>query len=149
TAFADHVIIANHIWEKKLKQRSVPPAKCTAVMNYPDRNIFHRRGRTRNDGKFIITYPGTINWHQGLDIAVRAFAKIKDQAPQAEFHIYGTGPTAEGLAGLIRELHVEDRVLLKGYRTLYDIAVEIENADLGVVPKRNDPFGDEAFSTKI
>jgi glycosyltransferase involved in cell wall biosynthesis len=25
----------------------------------------------------------------------------------------------------------------------------MENADLGVVPKRNDPFGDEAFSTKI
>ena len=30
--FADHVIVANHIWHKKLIQRSVPPRKCTPIM---------------------------------------------------------------------------------------------------------------------
>ena len=29
------------------------------------------------------------------------------------------------------------------------IAEVMANADLGIVPKRNDPFGGEAFSTKI
>lgn len=30
-----------------------------------------------------------------------------------------------------------------------DVARIMENADLGIVPKRTDGFGDEAFSTKI
>jgi len=45
--FADHVIIANDIWRGKLLDRSVPADKCTAILNFPDRSIFARQGRTR------------------------------------------------------------------------------------------------------
>jgi len=46
--------------------------------------------RSRGNGKFLITYPGSLNWHQGVDGRhQRRFAKIKDQMPDAEFHIYG------------------------------------------------------------
>ncbi len=148
-AFADHVIIANDIWREKLVQRSVSSDKCSAILNFPDRAIFFRRGRTRTDGKFVITYPGTLNWHQGVDIAIRAFAGIKDDAPNTEFHIYGTGPGLEYLMALAHELGLDGRVKFMGSRKLRDIAIEIENADLGIVPKRSDSFGNEAFSTKI
>jgi len=53
------------------------------------------------------------------------------------------------LAELIAELHIGDRVLLHDAMDTRSIARVIENADLGVVPKRRDGFGDEAFSTKI
>lgn len=148
-AFADHVIIANDIWREKLVQRSVHPEKCSAILNFPDRAIFFRRGKTRTDGRFVITYPGTLNWHQGVDIAIRAFARIKDVVPNAEFHIYGTGPGQEFLIALAHELGLNGRVKFLGARKLRDIAIEIENADMGVVPKRSDSFGNEAFSTKI
>ncbi len=42
---ADHVIIANHIWEQKLASRSVAPAKLTTIINYPDTTIFYPRKR--------------------------------------------------------------------------------------------------------
>lgn len=148
-AFADHVIIANDIWREKLVRRSVTPDKCSAILNFPDRSIFFQRGKTRADGKFVIAYPGTLNWHQGVDIAIRAFASIKEVVPNAEFHIYGTGPGQELLITLARELGLNGRVKFQGMRKLRDIATEIENADLGVVPKRSDSFGNEAFSTKI
>lgn len=148
-AFADHVIIANDIWREKLIRRSVNSKKCSAILNFPDRTIFFRRGKTRNDGKFVITYPGTLNWHQGVDIAIRAFALIKDNVPNAEFHIYGTGPGQDALIALTNELGLEDRIKFLGVRKLREIAAEIENADMGVVPKRGDSFGSEAFSTKI
>ena len=93
-------------------------------------------------------YPGTLNWHQGVDIAIRAFAAIKDAAPNAEFHIYGVGPAEESLRSLAESLGLNERVKFGGTRELRDVASLMENADLGVVPKRNDPFGDEAFSTK-
>jgi glycosyltransferase involved in cell wall biosynthesis len=147
-AFADHVIIANDIWRDKLLLRSVPADKCTAILNFPDRSIFARQGRTRSDERFVMLYPGTLNWHQGLDIAIRAFAAIKDAAPNAEFQIYGVGPAEDSLRSLVADLGLDGRVRLNGSREIRDVASLMENADLGVVPKRDDPFGDEAFSTK-
>ena len=94
-------------------------------------------------------YPGTLNWHQGLDLAIRAFGRISDQVPQADFYIYGDGPTKEDLHALIRELHLENRVFICMPLPLREVANVIGSADLGIVPKRKDTFGNEAFSTKI
>jgi len=148
-AFSDHVIAANHIWEKRLQERSVAGSKCTTILNYPDTHIFRKRGRNRDDDKFIVLYPGTINYHQGLDIAIRAFSLIKDEIPKAEFHIYGSGDQLSFLKSLIDELHLNHRVYLKGLLAMDQMASVIESADLGVVPKRSNGFGNEAFSTKI
>jgi glycosyltransferase involved in cell wall biosynthesis len=149
TRFADHVIAANHIWGDRLVTRSVPDSKCTTFLNYPDSALFQRKsGVQRSDGKFIMLYPGTLNYHQGLDLAVRAFSRVKDQIPEAEFHIYGSGEQLEYLRSLISELHLEDRVFLMGIVPLDQISKVIANSDLGVVPKRSNAFGDEAFSTK-
>lgn len=147
--FADHVIAANHIWQDRLETRSVKVSKCTTILNFPDTEVFRKQGRNRTDGKFIILYPGTLNFHQGVDIAIRALALIKDCAPEAEFHIYGQGEQFNFLKALAVELGLQDRVFLHGILPSSQINSVIENADLGVVPKRKDSFGDEAFSTKI
>lgn len=149
-AFADHVIIANDLWLEKLTTRSVSKDKCSAFINYPDISIFNPTlniGKT--DGKFIIIYPGTLNWHQGLDIAVSAFAIVKDKAPNIELHIYGEGSAKAELQKQIADQQLSDKVFLNSPLPLRDIAVVMANADLGIVPKRNDSFGGEAFSTKI
>ncbi len=149
SAFSDHVIIANHIWQDRLEARSVGRAKLTTILNFPDTQIFRRCGRTRNYDKFIVVYPGSLNYHQGLDLAIRGFAAIMEQVPQAEFHIYGAGEQLSALTELIRTLGADQRILYKGARTLDEVASIMENADLGIVPKRSVGFGNEAFSTKI
>jgi glycosyltransferase involved in cell wall biosynthesis len=146
--FADHVIISNDIWLKKFTARSADAAKCSTVLNFPDPAIFHRNGRARNDGKFIMLYPGTLSWHQGLDIAIRAFHLVRNELTNAEFHIHGTGTARDSLLQLIEDLDLRDRVFIKKSLPLREIPKVIENADLGIVPKRKDPFGNEAFSTK-
>lgn len=145
---ADHVIAPNHIWQKRLIQRSVDASKCSVFMNYPDPAIFSPRGRNREDQKTILLYPGTLNVHQGLDIAIRAFAMNVNAFPASEFHIYGEGSEKAKLIRLAVELGVESRVLFHAPLPLREIAAVSENCDLGVIPKRNDGFGDEAFSTK-
>ena len=147
--FADHVIAANDIWRGKLTSRSISDARCTAFLNYVDPNLFYRRTRTRTDDKFIFVYPGGLQWHQGVDIAVRAFARITERVPNAEFHIYGEGPESAKIEALVAELGLQSRVMLKGARPLREIPEVISNADAGVVPKRADSFGNEAYSTKI
>jgi glycosyltransferase involved in cell wall biosynthesis len=148
--FSDHVIISNHLWEQKLVARSVRREKCSTYLNYPDPAIFRRpTGSLRGDRKFLIMYPGSLNWHQGLDIAVKAFAVASGELVNAEFHIYGAGPEENSLRTLVTDLGLEGRILFKGSLPLDDISSAMAKASVGVVPKRNDNFGGEAFSTKI
>ncbi len=148
--FSSHVIIANHIWQQRLVSRSVQAEKCSVIMNSPDRSIFYGNGNPRPaKDRFLLLYPGSINRHQGLDLAIRAFGRISDRVPQADFCIYGSGPSQKTLSTLIQELHLENRVFIRNPMPLREIAKVIESADLGIVPKRKDTFGNEAFSTKI
>lgn len=150
TAFADHVIIANHIWRDRLLTRSVKEDRCSVFLNYPDRRIFSApRERRQPTDKFVILYPGTLNRHQGLDVAIRAFAQIKDARPEAVFHIHGEGRSQDQLMALVEELGLQGRVLFKPMLPVRQIAAVMGEADLAVVPKRADSFGNEAFSTKI
>ena len=94
-------------------------------------------------------YPGTLNWHQGLDIAVQGHRLVKDRSPRAELHIYGSGQTKQALRDLADKLGLNGQIILKDAVPIEHIAEIMANADLGIVPKRNDNFGGEAFSTKI
>jgi glycosyltransferase involved in cell wall biosynthesis len=148
-AFADHVIIANDLWLEKITARSTTRNKCSAFINYPDLSVFNPRLRTRiGDHRFIMMYPGTLNWHQGLDIAVKALAIAKESVPGIEFHIYGEGNAEPEIRRLVEGLRLGDTVFIKSPLPLREIASVMANADLGIVPKRNDSFGGEAFSTK-
>jgi len=150
TSFSDYVIIANHIWEKVLTSRSVAPEKCSTFLNYPDSRLFNASLHTmEDDGRIIMIYPGTLNWHQGIDIAVKAFDIIKNDAPEAEFHIYGAGSSREEIERLIEERSLKNRVRLMDVLPITEIAKVMANANIGIVPKRDDTFGGDAFSTKI
>lgn len=147
--FAHHVIVANDIWRERLVRRSIPAVKCTTILNFPDRTLFHRQvAKSQQDGRFIILYPGSLGQHQGLDLAVRALAKIRTQVPKAELHIYGFGPEKQKLLDLANDLGLGDQFVLRDPLPLAEIVRVMENADLGIVPKRADSFGNEAFSTK-
>lgn len=146
--FANHVIISNHLWFDKITARSVPQGKCSVFINYVDPDIFGCK-RTRNDGKFIMLYHGGLQRHQGLDVAIRAFTKISLQKTEAEFHIYGGGNMKPELQALARELGLSDKVFFFESVTMRQIAGIVANADLGIVAKRADSFGNEAYSTKI
>ena len=148
-AFADHVIVSNHLWRERLVSRSVPEEKCSVFLNHVDPDIFHRRPRTRNDGKLVVLFPGSFQWHQGLDIAIEAFARVRSRVPNIEFHLCGSGPMEAQLATLAKKLGLNGSVKIHPEVSLDKIGDVIANADLGVVPKRADSFGNEAYSTKI
>ncbi|MGA9982524.1 MAG: glycosyltransferase family 4 protein [Acidobacteriaceae bacterium] len=149
-AYSSHVIISNDLWYQKLIGRSVRPEKCTAIINYPDLSIFTNPSRkASSNGDFTMLYPGTLNWHQGLDIAVEAVALLRDRVPNLKFLIVGDGPDREMLQSLVRERNLEGRVFLKGFIPMEQVVEIMSGTDLGVVPKRKDSFGNEAFSTKI
>lgn len=147
--FADKVIMSNHLWLEKYRARTRANGKCCVFINNVDRHIFSPRPRTRKDEKFVILFPGGLQWHQGLDIAIRAFHKISAEQTHAEFHIYGDGNVKSDLVALVGELGLGGRVRFFDPLPVRSIADVMANADLGIVPKRANSFGNEAYSTKI
>ena len=146
--FADHVIVSNHLWHKTFVSRSAPENKCSVFVNRVDQKVFHRYDTPVKNGK-IIMFPGGLQWHQGLDIAIRAFATVTTKLPDAEFHIYGDGNMKGDLVALTRDLGLTGKVRFFDPLPVAQIARVMSIADLGVVPKRADSFGNEAYSTKI
>ncbi len=147
--FADHVIISNHLWRDKYSTRTGVNGRCSVFINNVDAAVFRPRARTRSDGRLIVLFPGGLQWHQGLDIAIRAFKRVAAKLPNAEFHIYGDGNMKDQLKAMTQELGLGEKVRFFRPLPVHQIAEIMANADLGVVPKRADSFGNEAYSTKI
>jgi glycosyltransferase involved in cell wall biosynthesis len=147
--FADHVIVSNHLWRDRLLSRSVSPDRCSVFLNHVDERIFYPRPRPPKNVPRLIVYPGGLQWHQGLDIAIEAFSQLVRSLPDVEFHIYGGGDRRRQLerqsldCGLQRSVRFYDPV------PITEVPDILAGADLGVVPKRADSFGNEAYSTKI
>jgi|SRR5579863_5825936 len=151
-AFATHVIIANHLWRDRLVDRSCLADKCSVVRNHPDLDIFVERSNLnrKKNKRFLLTYPGSLNSHQGLDVAIRAFASIAERIPDADFHIYGEGPAKPSLIDLANQLGMQNRVIFHDFLPSQEIAAVMAGTDLAIEPKRaTSAFGNEALSTKI
>jgi glycosyltransferase involved in cell wall biosynthesis len=147
--FADHVIVSNHLWHDKYAARTGTVGKTSVFINNVDTKVFCPRPRHRADGKFILLSPGGLQRHQGLDVALRAFRTVRAALPQAEFHIYGDGNMKSDLVALTDRLGLDDSVQFFKPVPVTQIAGIMADADVGVVPKRADAFGNEAYSTKI
>ena len=147
--FAHHIIVSNHLWLEKYQARTGTEGRCSVFINNVDTKIFAPAPRTRQDDRQIVIFPGGLQWHQGLDIALRAFKTVSAALPRAEFHIYGDGNMKPSLVALTAELGLNDRVKFFEPVGVREVSRIMANADLGVVPKRADSFGNEAYSTKI
>lgn len=148
--FSSHTIIANHIWHDRLLSRSAKPGKLTTIRNYPDPRFFHPYPHEGKNGKFLIIYPGSLNWYQGVDVAVKAFARVAAQMPEAQYHIYGEGPSKPDLIQLAQTLGLGDRIVFPSFVPAAQVAKIMSSADLAIEPKQSrSRFANEAASTKI
>lgn len=147
--FANHVIVSNHIWREKVAARSADPNRCSAFVNHVDEELFLPRTSELRSPPLIAVFPGGFYQHQGLHIAVRAFALLARESVPVELHIVGDGPERNNLVELTRELGAEQVVRFFPPVPLKSVPDLLSRADLGVVPKLADGFGNEAYSTKI
>jgi glycosyltransferase involved in cell wall biosynthesis len=149
--FANHTIVANHLWHERLITRSVSPEMCTTILNYPDPTIFWRRTHVTgsNTDHFVLFYPGTLSWHQGVDLLIAAVGRLREAEPGLRLVICGDGPERKKLEAMVDALRLRDRVIISGGMALEKVAEMMTRADLGVEPKRRKSFANEALSTKI
>jgi glycosyltransferase involved in cell wall biosynthesis len=149
--FADRVICVHHPHRDVLCKRGAAQAKITVLPNVPDPRIFHMDGPARKtEDTFRLVYHGTIARRLGLDLGVRAFAKVAKACPRARLEIFGDGDAGEELEGQIEASGVEDRIDFsrKMFR-VESIAQMIQGASVGLIPNRRDVATDYMLPVKL
>jgi glycosyltransferase involved in cell wall biosynthesis len=156
-ARADRVLVPNAACRRLLGGRSCPEEKIAVVMNSPDESIFSFRSACSrlalngNGNKApVVMYHGTLVERNGLDVAVEAFASLRNRLPAAQLHIYGKAtPFLERVMQSAREHGLQANVLHFGERPLEQIVDAIDACDVGVVPNRRNAFTHLNMPTRI
>ena len=150
--FASHVVTV-HPSMARLYERSVPASKISIVQNAPDPRLFDLppSAAARDPADRTMLYTGTIAAHYGVDVAVRALARLHDQVPGLRLRIVSknVGGELPALQRLVEQLGVADLVAFDEPVPLERIPDIVATAWLGVQPGRDDPLMRYSLSAKI
>jgi glycosyltransferase involved in cell wall biosynthesis len=151
---AHRVICVNHPQREALVARGIPCSKTFVSMNVPDPKIFGsssiERARAAGAAGFDLVYHGTMAERLGVDLLIRAVARLEDRIPGLRLNLWGQGDDLGAFQALARELRVEDRVLFKpkGF-PLHELPGHLTAMDLGVVGNRRSAAGDLMLPVKL
>jgi glycosyltransferase involved in cell wall biosynthesis len=155
TAFVDHVLTVGWPFEGPLLKRGVPREKLSSVLNSADPTIFPVEKRTSPflgeataERPLIIMYHGTCAARNGLDTAIRAFAKARTAAPYLRLHLRGGGEYLPQLKQLVETLGVTGHVTFFPHGSLDTVADFVARGDIGIIPYPSDGFMDLVLPTK-
>jgi len=152
--FADHVICVTENARQALIDRGVPAEKISIVMNVADSKIFFRLPDTGypegNNGKFRLVYHGTMTKRYGVDLLVKAIARVHEEIPDIELMLIGGGEFRDALIKLSEDLGIKNQVFFSPNEVpAAELPAMLRECDFGVVPNLNDPFTDGLLPTKM
>ncbi len=139
-AFAHHVLTSEHTKREALIEHGLDGEKIDVLLNLPDPRIFRAEDGPAPgspNGEFRLVFHGTLAPRLGLDIAVRAVARLKAEIPGLRLDLIGDGDQLPALHALARELDVEDLVHFSdGFVPVEELPALLRGADLAVIPTR-------------
>lgn len=140
--YADHVITACEAFRSVFVARGAPKDKITVVLNVPNEGVFRPdlvadyQEKHRRDGSpgFTLITHGTLTEIYGVQVLIRAVARLKDQLPGLKLLVVGGGEFSRSLKALAQELGVSDIADFTGWVCQENVVKMILDADVGVVP---------------
>ncbi|MCX6344470.1 MAG: glycosyltransferase family 4 protein [Armatimonadetes bacterium] len=150
--FAKFVLTTEHTKWNRLMQNNLREDKSEVVLNLPDYSIFpnDESSETKNTDTFRLVYHGTLTRRLGMDVAVRAMAKLVDRIPSFRFDIIGDGEQRAELVELTKELNLENWVHFSdGFVPTTDLPKLLAGSQLAIIPSRNSVGTELMLPTKM
>ena len=95
-------------------------------------------------------YHGSIVERNGLDLAVDAFARVRESIPGAELRIYGARTAfLDRVMDAAKSKGLDEAIRYLGPKRLEDLVPAIEDCDVGVIPNQRNPFTEINTPTRI
>lgn len=137
---ANRVICVNHVQRDELIGRGIPLNKIAISMNVPDPKWFGGKNMplyNKGGRKIKMIYHGTIARRLGIDLAIRAFAKICPRDSEMEFHILGNGESIDECMEISSLLDLDDHVhFSKQIVPLESLLGILRDMDVGIIANR-------------
>jgi colanic acid biosynthesis glycosyl transferase WcaI len=107
---ADHVVVVTPAFQEYLAEhRHLPPEKLSVIANGVEIELFSPQNRNPDvrkeleaDGKFIVSYIGTMGMAHGLETLVEAAAQLQSVAREVLFLVVGEGADKHRIIDLVR-----------------------------------------------
>jgi glycosyltransferase involved in cell wall biosynthesis len=151
--FSDHVITVTEGCKEILSSRSAPPEKITLVLNTANTSLFNyykeREFKVITSGARLL-YHGTVAERFGVHVIIDALPKILEKIPQSVLIVHGKydADYKEYLNTKIKNLNLEESVILGGPQTHEELYEIMKNVDMEVVPYIGNEYMHLTHSTK-
>jgi glycosyltransferase involved in cell wall biosynthesis len=141
--FADRAFAVHKPHLDALVEHGNPEEKFIQILNLADEKIFTREGSQEINGHEPVhfIYHGTVAYRHGLELAIRAFDRLKNNLTDFRFEIFGNGEDIDRIIQIARDLNLQDKILIrKGNVPMLELIPRIKRADIGIVPFLLDDF---------
>ncbi|WP_344616156.1 glycosyltransferase family 4 protein [Dactylosporangium salmoneum] len=152
---ADVVIATNESYRQAAITRGGKrPDQVFVVRSAPVVERFHMvpADESIKKGKpYLLCYLGVMGPQDGVDYALRALAKLRDEVGRTDWHaaFVGAGDTFEQMQELARELGLADMVTFTGRIPDEDLLRYLSTADVCLSPDPLNPLNDVSTMNKI
>ncbi len=136
------VVISQGLRDEAVR-RQVAPEKIFHAGNGVDTGAFHPVAPDpdllrvhRLEGQVVFGYVGFFFAYEGVDVLLRAYARIAEQQPQSRLVLVGGGDQERALRALAKQLGVESRVLFAGAVPHDEVRRWYSVCDVLIYPRR-------------
>ena len=130
-------VIANSQGLKELALKTNPKQPIQIIPNGVDIEEFHPAEAPGRDGLIFLTVSRLIQ-RKGLDLVIRAFAKVAPRSPASKLIIVGEGNLRQELDALASSLGIANRIQFRGLLPHTEMPKIYRSADIFALASRNE-----------
>ena len=152
---ADVVIATNESYRRTAIERGgKAPDDVVVVRSAPAVERFRRlppEPELKRGAPHLLCYLGVMGPQDGVDYALRALAKLRDDCGRTDWHavFVGAGDTFDAMVRLAGELGLADRVEFTGRIPDAELLRYLSTADVSLAPDPRNPLNDVSTMNKI
>jgi glycosyltransferase involved in cell wall biosynthesis len=145
----DHIIVVIEESRERLIRAGVPAERISIVCNTPRPSLWEDKAvspRTASGASGVrLVYLGNLDGSRGIDIAIRAVARLAVAGRDVRLTVIGDGPCLKHFQELARRFNVQDQVSLPGRLSFRHVREIVATSDIGLIPH----YATEAWNSTI
>lgn len=138
--WVDHILVVVEESRDRLVAMGVPPGQISLVINTPTSSRWsgsaeeHPSTGGRKSGELVLVYLGLLERPRGIETAIRAVARVREDGKGVRLTIVGSGMHQQDFRQLTVELRLQEHVLFTGWLDYNQAIAVINDSDIGIVP---------------
>ena len=143
----DLLLCASPSFVERITKRGIDRSK---VKYWPQYSIVSKSNLDSNifyNGKFNITFTGNIGEAQGIDIAIQAADKLRNE--NIHWNFIGNGRSKEKMELLVKKLNLESCISFYGFIEENKIPQYLESSDAALLILKPDPIFEMTIPAKL